>query len=90
MAIFLYLACSALNGARSGVFTANNGPGILVLVNSSVDFEFELQQSAQQTQTATETVTQLEDKLSALKQQLDQVSQSAAAPDGKEKLVSAK
>ncbi|MBZ5598732.1 MAG: hypothetical protein LAN83_10450 [Acidobacteriia bacterium] len=50
-------------------------------------FKFELQQSAQQTQTATETVTQLEDKLSALKQQLDQVSQSAAAPEVKQKIM---
>ena len=50
-------------------------------------FKWELQQSAQQTQAATETVTQLEDKLSALRQQLDQVSQSAAAPEVKQRIM---
>ena len=50
-------------------------------------FKWELQQSAQQTQTATDTVAQLEDKLAALKQQLDQVSQSAAAPEVKQKIM---
>lgn len=51
-------------------------------------FKWELQQSEQQTQAATDTVTQLEDKLSALKQQLDQISQSAAAPEVKQKIMS--
>jgi hypothetical protein len=49
-------------------------------------FKWELQQSAQQTQAATDTVAQLETRLSTLKQQLDQVSQIAAAPEVKQQI----
>jgi len=51
-------------------------------------FKWELQQSAQQTQAASDTVAQLESKLSALKQQLDQISQNASAPEVKAQISS--
>lgn len=49
-------------------------------------FKWELQKSAQQTQAASDTVTQLEAKLSTLNTRLDQISQSAAAPEVKQQI----
>ncbi|HEY1263125.1 MAG TPA: hypothetical protein VGF06_06360 [Terriglobales bacterium] len=49
-------------------------------------FKWELQQSAQQTQAASETIEQLEGKLASLKQQLDQVSQAATAPEVRQQI----
>jgi hypothetical protein len=72
-----------LPGAMKGVLTRAGFTSADI-----AGFKLDLQQSAQQTQAASDTVAQLEERLAALSARLDQVSQSAAAPETKQIIAS--